>query len=89
VPANALAILEDIPRDLVPAALARLAARALEPVAPEPTDELLTADEVARIVKADKRWVQRHARELGGVKLSRRKLRFSRRRVLRYVEARR
>ena len=52
-------------------------------------DELLTPDEVAAILKADRRFVYRHTKELGGVRLSRRRLRFSRKRVQRYVDARR
>ena len=88
---DALAALDAIPLGLVPAAIARLAARAMEPppAAPEPADELLTPDEVAALLRADRRFVYRHARAIGGVRLSRRKLRFSAARVRRYIEGRR
>ena len=59
------------------------------PAAPAPTDELLTPDEVAAILKADRRFVYRHAGALGGRRLSRRKLRFTAAGVRRYLEARR
>ena len=90
VPPDALAVLDALPREQIPAAIARLAARAMIPDAakPAPPDDLLTPDEVARLLKTDRRFVYRHAKALGGVKLSRRKLRFSRRRVARYLEAR-
>ena len=89
--APALEVLDGIPPALIPAAIARLAARQMDapPAAPEPADELLTPEEVAAILKSDRRFVYRHARELGGVRLSRRKLRFSAARVRRYVESRR
>ena len=88
--ADALAVLDAIPAERIPAAIARLAARAMEPpAAPEPADELLTPDEVAALLRADRRFVYRHARAIGGVRLSRRKLRFSAARVRRYIEGRR
>lgn len=89
---DSLAALDAIPRELVPAAIARLAARAMEPPPPPPepaADGLLTPDEVAALLKADRRFVYRHARELGALRLSRRKLRFPAARVRRYVESRR
>ena len=88
---SALEVLDAIPLERIPAAIARLAARAMEPprADPEPTGELLTPDDVAALLKADRRFVYRHARALGGVRLSRRKLRFTRERVQRYVDARR
>ena len=85
---DALAALDAIPRETIPAAIARLAARAMGPNDAEAADEMLTPDETARLLKADRRWVYRHADELGPVRLSRRKLRFSRKKVLRRVEAR-
>ena len=88
---DALAALDAIPAERIPAAIARLAARAMEPppTAPDPADDLLTPAEVARALKADARFVYRHADEIGAVRLSRRKLRFSAARVRRYVESRR
>lgn len=86
-----LEALDAIPTAQVGAAIARLAARMLTPTGPGaggPPDELLTPDEAAALLKADRRWVYRHADELGVVRLSRRKIRFSRRRVLRRVEGR-
>jgi excisionase family DNA binding protein len=85
-----LAVLDAIPMERIPAAIARLAARAMEaPAAPEPADGLLTPDEVATLLRADRRFVYRHAKAIGGVRLSRRKLRFSAARVRRYIEGRR
>ena len=88
---DALVALDAIPQDRIPAAIARLAARAMEPppAASDPADELLTPDEVASILKADRRFVYRHARALGGVRLSRRKLRFTMKRLQRYLDTRR
>jgi len=85
-----LEALDAIPTEQVGAAIARLAGRILA-AKPEggADDELLTPDEAARLLKADRRWVYKHADELGAVRLSRRKLRFNKRRVLRRVEARR
>ena len=85
-----LEVLDSIPAPFIPAAIARLAARAMvPPPAPaEPSAELLTPDEVAALLKADRRFVYRHARALGGVWLSRRKLRFSVERVQRYIATR-
>jgi hypothetical protein len=88
---DALAVLDAIPREAIPSAVARLLARALEPIPSGndgKPDELLTPDQVAAVLKTDRRFVYRHAAALGGRHLSRRKLRFSRRRVERYLEAR-
>ncbi len=51
----------------VPAPIAELAARMMGPTVPqpEPTDEVLTPVEVAKLLKADRRWVYKHAQELG------------------------
>jgi excisionase family DNA binding protein len=84
MPSDALAALDAIPRELVPAAIARLAARAMVPAADGPAgDELLTPDEAAALLKESRRYVYRHADELGAVRLGQRKLRFPRKRVLR------
>lgn len=90
--ADALATLDGIPPESIPAAIAHLSARLLAaPPGPteEPADELLTPAEAARLLKTNVRFVQRHARGLGGVKLSRRKWRFSARKVRRWLEGRR
>lgn len=85
-------MLDAIVPEQVPAAILRLTARLLAaPAAPtiELVDEVLTPAEAAAILKTDVRFIYRHSRELGATRLSRRKLRLSRRRVLRYLEARR
>ena len=45
---------------------------------PSPTDDLLTPAEAAALLKVDRRWVYKHADELGAVHLTRRKLRIPR-----------
>lgn len=84
---DVLAALDAIPHALVPAAIARLTARLLA-APPEPDDELLTPIETARMLRVHKRWTYAHARELGGVRLSGRQLRFPRRAVLRFIKRR-
>ncbi len=86
-----LEVLDALPRDQIPAAIARLAARLMElPQSPEgPTKSpelILTPDEVAKMLKTDRRWVYRHGRELGAIRLSRRKLRFPATRVRRFLD---
>lgn len=54
------------------------------PAPTAPADDYLTAEELARILKAEPSWVYRHARPLGGVKLDG-LLRFSRRRLEAYL----
>lgn len=66
--ADGLAALDAIPRELLPAALAKIASRLLEPVAPEPVpagDDLLDPNAAAKLLGVDRRWVIRHSRELG------------------------
>jgi excisionase family DNA binding protein len=94
VPADALAALDAIELGAVPAAILRLTARLVpappSPAAPTPSaDDLLTPDEAAALLKCDRRFVYRHARELGAIRLSRRTLRLSRKRILRWLEGRR
>ncbi len=43
-----------------------------------PTNDLLTPAEAAALLKVDRRWVYKHADELGAVHLTRRKLRIPR-----------
>lgn len=64
--ADGLEALDALPRDLLPAALNRIAARLLEPAAPEPSpvgDDLLDPADAAKLLGVDRRWVIRHARE--------------------------
>jgi len=91
-----LEVLESMPREMTPATIARLAAMLMElhqgpeePSKPrEVSESILTPDEVAKMLKTDRRWVYRHTRELGAIRLSRRKLRFSSTRVKRYLDRR-
>jgi excisionase family DNA binding protein len=53
---------------------------------PAPTDDLLTVEEAARLLKTDRRWVYRHTAELGAVHLSRRKLRIPRIGIERFIK---
>jgi len=73
---------------LLPAALARIAARLAAAAATDPADELLTVDDVARLLKVTKKFCYNNAAALGVVRLSRRKVRFSRKTVTRYIERR-
>jgi len=79
-----LAAIDSIPAPLIAAAIARLTTR-LMTRADDP-DELLTVDEAARLLKTDRRWIYRHADQLGARRLSRRKLRLSRKSIHRYLE---
>ena len=72
---------------LLPAALAKIAAR-LAAATTDPADELLTVDDVARLLKVTKKFCYNNAAALGVVRLSRRKVRFSRKTVTRYIERR-
>lgn len=81
---DVLEALDAIEPAQIPAAIARLSARLLVP--PEPADELLTVEQAAAVLRVDRRWVYKHAKQLGAARLSRRKLRLSRRKVERYVE---
>jgi len=83
---DTLAVLDAIPVAQVPAAIARLTTRLLTP--PDPADELLTVDDVARLLKVTKKFCYNNAAALGVVRLSRRKVRFSRKTVTRYIERR-
>ena len=83
MPADALAVLDAIPVEQVPAAVLRLTARLVAAPRPEIPDDVLTVEEAARLLRMTRRWVFNHARELGGVRPSPRKLLLSRRRVTR------
>ena len=75
-----LASLDAIPRELLPSAMARLMARALEPQQNEPAasdgDRLLTPDEAAARLGVHRRWIYQNSEKLGAVKLSHRRLRI-------------
>ena len=86
MPSDTLALLDAIPAEQVPAAIMRLSARMLAPA--QATDDLLSVDEAATLLKASKRWVYTHADELGVVRLSSRKIVFPRRTVLTRVARR-
>ena len=85
-----------IPRDEVSDAIgelealkSRLLARLLTPngaSAPESPDRYLTPQDVAKLLKVDVRWAYRHRRELGGVSLSDRCLRFPAAAIAAYLE---
>ena len=89
-----LEALEAIPREMIPAAIARLAAKLMElpessrelAKSQETSESILTPDEVAKMLKTDRRWVYRHGPELGAIRLSRRKLRFRATRVRRFLD---
>jgi excisionase family DNA binding protein len=57
--------------------------------AASPPDELLTVAEAAALLKTDKRWIYRHADDLGAIHLTRRKLRIPRAGVERFVKRKR
>ncbi len=82
--APSLAELDEIPVEAIPATIARLAARVMVPATPV-VDDVLTVRETARLLHVADRWVYRRRRDLGGKKLGRKTLRFSRRKVLRWL----
>ncbi len=92
-PPSDLRLLERVPREHIPALIAALAAHLMEP---EPEQEngrptgnaLLTADQVAERLSVDRKWVYTHRDELGGLNLSRKRLRFPSDAVERYIQRR-
>ena len=56
---------------------------------PSRLDRLLTVDEVAAKLGMKPTWVHRHKRELGGIKLSGKALRFPEKAIARFLAARR
>ncbi len=81
------AVLDALPLERVPAAIAHLTSRLL--TAPAPTaDELLTPAQVARLLQTPVRYVYRHAKDLGAIRVSARKLRFRRSAVDRHIKRR-
>jgi excisionase family DNA binding protein len=51
-----------------------------------PSSDLLTPVEAAALLKTTKRWIYRHANELGAIHLTRRKLRIPRAGVERHIK---
>lgn len=92
-PADPLAALDAIEPGAIPAAILRLTARLVAAPAPHAAqpqaDDLLAPDEAAALLGTTVRWVWRHGRELGAVRVSRRKLRLSRKKIMRWLDARR
>jgi excisionase family DNA binding protein len=81
-----LAAIDLIPRELLPAALARIASRLLEAQAAKPNgDRLLTPDQAAERLGVSVKWVYRHQDDLGAVRLSGRALRIPAARLEAYV----
>ena len=83
-----LATLDAVPRELVPAAITRLAARLMAAPEQPANDQMLTPDEAARLLRTTRRFVYRNARALGAIRLSERQLRFPRQAVLRFIKRR-
>jgi excisionase family DNA binding protein len=73
-----------VPRELL---LELCANGSTAPVA-EPTEHMLTAEEVAQLLNTPKGWIYNHTKELGGKRLSRKCLRFPETAVRRYLERR-
>ncbi len=78
VSGDPLAALDAIPVEQVPAAITRLTARLLAAPTDRADDELLTPPQVAALLQTSVRYVYRHAKALGAIRVSRRKLRFRR-----------
>ncbi len=89
--ANPLAALDAVPVESIPAALAHLTARLLAAPRPESAaapDQQLTVEQASRLLHVTRRFVWNHARELGATRVSPRRILLSRRRLLRWLEAR-
>jgi hypothetical protein len=63
--ADALAVLDAIAAEQVPAAILRLSARLVAMPRPEAPHDLLTVKDAAALLRQTPRWVWRHFRELG------------------------
>ena len=90
-----LAALDAIPREHIPAAIARLAARAMTEPTPRSafgsdgsarSQRCLSPSEVAVRLGVHRRWVYNHADDLGALRLSRRKLVVPEANVERYLD---
>jgi excisionase family DNA binding protein len=71
--------LAEIPREQLPALLAELLTRLLEPAPTAPTvsDKLLTVEQAATRLSVSPEWLYRRAKRLGAIKLDTGTLRFS------------
>src|SRR5437016_657942 len=91
-PADLPRMLDEIPPELIPMAIARLAARAMvppQPQAPAPkaaAGKSLTAEQAAQRLGVSVRWIYRHATQLGAIRLSARTLRVPDSALERYVK---
>jgi excisionase family DNA binding protein len=92
-PADLSKTLDAIPAELIPQAIAILAARAMvppqPPALPAPkalAGKSLTAEEAAHRLGVSTRWVYRHATQLGALRLSARTLRVPESAVERYLK---
>ena len=70
MPVDSLAALDAIPVEQVRAAITRLSGRLLAAPASAPTDELLTPAQVAQLLQTPVRYVYRHAKVLGAIRVS-------------------
>ena len=67
--------------------ITRLLIRSHEPTSPAESDRLLSPGEAATVFNVKTRWLLEHADEIPGVRrLSRKTIRFSERRLRRYLE---
>jgi len=81
--------LDALPIERVPAAIAQLSARLLTTPASAPSAaDLLTPQQVAEMLNVSPRYVARHAKDLGVIRVSARKPRFRRSAVERYIKGR-
>jgi excisionase family DNA binding protein len=88
---DSLTTLDDIARELLPAAISHLVTRlVIEPSHPpglgQDLDRLLTPDQAAEILGVHRRWIYDHSAKLGGTKLSRRKLRIRESSLRAYID---
>ena len=81
-PADLPRMLDEIPPELIPMAIARLAARAMVPPQPQApaqpkasAGKSLAAEQAAQRLGVSVRWVYRHSSQLGALRLSARTLR--------------
>ena len=87
--AAATASAEDLPELLAELERAKATAYARLLTAPKNGEgDLLTAGEVADLLKVDRRWPYRHAEELGAVRLSEKCLRFPRKGIQSFMQKR-
>jgi excisionase family DNA binding protein len=89
MPVDPFAVLDALPLERVPAAIAHFSARLLTaPTLALNATDLLTPEQVAALLQTSKRYVYRHSALLGATRVSDRKLRFRRSAVDAYLKAR-